>query len=520
MNIIILIIIIIIIFIKIITNCRKTYNKYNINKHLTNEYHYAHFSTIYKYNKLIYPELILTSPIFIRLNEGESLYIPKLWWHWVTSDSFTVSINYWCKNFKYYNKYMKINTSFQNNKLLLDKILLYDKDIINIDTNNNIYIDKINNNNQKFIITLHGYKNNNNKNKDNNNSYNLDFFNNIKKYIKIPYIFKNYDVDTNIWIANGNHDTGLHYDDYSGMISVIKGYKNIILFPPSDSFYLNPYCVIPFWAKSKPLDFFYNTYEYIKELSDKTSLPSSRLLYEIINNYNNKKMLQYITNVINNIGSNKIVYGCKLHNNIFRCELYFYHFNDKDNNIKSDQKLINYNFTYNKLPDQDNIIIHSIDLYNYENKMTTDDINIYYKINNLVLPTRGYNNIFNSKTLKINLEPNELYILDITEIFIKNFEKYLDIIKLKDFYNHKYLLYKYKSVYTCIWNKNNNIIYIQYLGISIYDFINFLIEFNYPNDFINHVKKNIELYKNIKHEISIIYDINYKVIRTAFFGLV
>ena len=122
MNIIILIIIIIIIFIKIITNCRKTYNKYNINKHLTNEYHYAHFSTIYKYNKLIYPELILTSPIFIRLNEGESLYIPKLWWHWVTSDSFTVSINYWCKNFKYYNKYMKINTSFQNNKLLLDKI--------------------------------------------------------------------------------------------------------------------------------------------------------------------------------------------------------------------------------------------------------------------------------------------------------------------------------------------------------------------------------------------------------------
>jgi hypothetical protein len=495
-----------------------------MNRHLTNEYHYAHFSTIYKYNILIYPELIFTSPIFITLYEGQSLYIPKLWWHWITSDILTISINYWCQDINYHNNYIIINNSFQDNNLLVNKILSYNKDIKNIDNNNNIYIDKINNNNQKFIITLEGYKD---KNK-NNKGHNIEFLNYIKKYIKIPDIFKNHEVDTNVWIANGVHDTGLHYDDYNGIISVIKGYKKIILFPPNNSFYLNPYCIIPFWAKSKPLDFFYNTYEYINELTN--SLPSSRLLYEMINCYNNKKMLQYITNVIEIIGSDKIVYGCKLHNNVFRCELYFYHFSDKNNKLESDCNLINYKFPYNNLPDQNNIIIHSIDLYNNKT-MTSNEINIYFKINNLLLPTKGYNKTFNSDTLQFNLLPAELYILDLTEKFIINFEKYLEIINLKDFNNHKYLLNKYKSIYTCIWNKNNhsllqsgtinnNIIYIQYLGISINDFINFLIEFNYPNDFIEHVNKNIKLYTNIKHEISIIYDINYKVIRTAFYGLV
>ena len=56
--------------------------------------------------------------------------------------------------------------------------------------------------------------------------------------------------------------------------------------------------------------------------------------------------------------------------------------------------------------------------------MTSNDINIYYKINNFKLPTRGYNKIFNSDTLQFNLLPTVLYILDLTEKFIINFEKY------------------------------------------------------------------------------------------------
>ena len=90
---IICIIIIIIIYLVYIEN----YKSINESKHKDNESLYAHFSQIDKYNYLLFPKLIFCNPIYINLKGGESLYIPKNWWHWIKTTEKTFAINYWFK---------------------------------------------------------------------------------------------------------------------------------------------------------------------------------------------------------------------------------------------------------------------------------------------------------------------------------------------------------------------------------------------------------------------------------------
>jgi len=489
--------------------------KCNYGRHLTNEYHYAHYSSICSNNILLYPELLFTNPINIVLKEGQSLLIPKKWWHWVTSNEETISINFWCKKYnKQYNKPFVINKSFQNNKLLLNKIMSYTDSIdnINIKDNDKINKENINSNSNKFIITLKGYGD---TKKDKLNKNLLEY---IKKDINIPNFLNQYnenDIDFNIWYATGNHDTGLHYDDHDGMITVLKGCKNIILYPSKDSYYLNPYCVIPYWAKNKPIQFYYNTYEYIKELLN--SLPSGRLLYELIMCYNNQKMLAIITDIINKIGTNKIVYGCKLQDNIFRCEIYFYHYSSTNNQNMSEYYLRNF-YLKNDISEylNKNIIIHSFDLYNNDT-VIGDEIHFYHNLDSkLELPHFGYGTKINNN----EIIDESLYVVDNSYDTIKNYDTYLEKIRLTGFNESKHLLYKYNCKKICIHNKYNNNLFIQYLDISLDDFIDFLIEFNYPNKFIQHVKSHNNKYKDIIHEITIVYDQNLKPIRSAFYGLI
>ena len=367
------------------------------------------------------------------------------------------------------------------------------------------------------FITLKGYG------ATKNDKLNKNLLEYIKKDINIPNFFNENDIDINIWYATGNHDTGLHYDDYDGMITILKGCKNIILYPPKDSFYLSPYCVIPKWAKTGAVQFYYNTYEYIKQLPN--SLPSSRLLYELIMCYNNRKMLSIITNIIDKIGNNKTIYGCKLQDNIFRCELYFYHYSSTNNQYMSEYNLRTFYLTndvsepnFNKyLNNNSNNIIHSFDLYNNDVNIVGNDIHFYHNLDTkLKLPHFGYG---------VKLNNNEIinessYFVDFSEAVKDNYDTYLEKIKLSGFNNYKHLLDKYICKRICIHNKYNNNLFIQYLDICIDDFIDFLYEFNYPNKFIQHIKNNKIKYKDIVHEITIVYDNDLKPIRSAFYGLI
>jgi hypothetical protein len=141
----------------------------------------------------------------------------------------------------------------------------------------------------------------------------------------------------------------------------------------------------------------------------------------------------------------------------------------------------------------------------------------YHNFNNkLKLPHFGYGKKINNN----EIIDESLYVLDNFNKFKKYYVTYLEKIKLTSFNESKHLLDKYNCKKICIHNKYNNNLFIKYLDISIDDFIDFLIEFNYPNKFIYHVKNNYNKYKDIIHEITIVYDIDLKPIRSAFYGLI
>jgi hypothetical protein len=491
-------------------------HKYNEKQHNTNDISYGHYSSIGINNIILYPSLILTSPIYITLKENESLIIPKYWWHWVTSNNQTIGINFWVKkDFIDYKKPEKISTSFQNNNLINDILFNYNEPVevfYKSENGEGILIKKKINDLDlsidNYLYTVPYLLSNKHKH------VNTELHSKFEKFINIPDFAKNNDYEYNIWYSTGTHETGLHYDDNDNLLSVIKGTKNIILYPPSDSKYLKPYSLVPEWANTKAIKFEYNLFKNLGELNN--SLPSSRLLYEIINIINNKKMLQIITSITKHIGFNKLVYGCKMENDIFRCELYIYH-NSYTKDLKTYQIYKNPIFEQ-YLNDNKNIVISSFDLYNTDD-VFGDEIHFYHNTNiENKFPYYGYGTKINSK--QEILKESE-YFLDNSIDTKKNLE---NIIKNLNFDNYNLellteLINLYNSKELSIHNKYNNNYYIQYLDITFLDFINFLKKNNYPSNFINHILDNSDKYCDLKQDITIVFDKNGKVVRTAFYGL-
>ena len=80
------------------------------------------------------------------------------------------------------------------------------------------------------------------------------------------------------------------------------------------------------------------------------------------------------------------------------------------------------------------------------------------------------------------------------------------------------ILYKYLAVeQLCIHNKAPGQIFVQYLGITYRDFINFLSEATFPKQLIDHV--NSSDYRII-NEITVVYDTaTVSFVRGSFYGM-
>jgi hypothetical protein len=494
-------------------------NSKNRINHNTNEINYGHFSDVHENNILIYPLLKFTTPINITLNAGESLIIPKHWWHWIKSSEITFAINFWSEiDFEIFKLPEKINNTYQNNLLIIDKILSFNKPVkvYSKNSNNHIefkntYFSEIDYNLNNYIYTVPYLS-------DSDSIHiNDELHNYISDSINVPDFIKNNDYQFNIWITTGNHDVGLHYDDNDNILSVLKGSKNIILYPPSDSKYLYPYSIIPDWATTKAIKFDYNMYNNLGEIEN--SYPSSRLLYELINCYNNKKMLKVITNIVKKIGNNKLIYGCKIYNGVFRFEIYIYaNANSNLNADISNYQIYKNNKFDNYINQNDNIVIKSFDFYNTK-EVYGDSIHFYHNTNlKLEYPFYGYGTTLNNE---INIINESLYMVDNVENVKNNINEIINKLNFKNFNIN--ILLKILNLYECkyisIANKYNDHYFIQYFDISCNDFINFIQKYNYPEQFINHVINNKSKYMNIKHEITILFDLNGNPIRTAFYGL-
>ena len=492
----------------------------NLKRHSTEEYHFAHFSKIDDSNYVLYPSLLFTSPVRLTLKEGESLYIPARWWHWIRSSK-SVAVNYWIIG-RQMNKNERpfVFQTGQNYDEFLKKLNDYEGDInawksetdkLQTETQDSLHKSK----DANYIITLSGYGGDMDK-------LNRPLLTYLEDYIPIPKMLNaipSDKIDKNLWISTGNHDTGLHYDDYAGILTLMKGEKEVTLYPPEDSRYLCPFDLSPEWSRSNPLQVDYNVYHIVTTLNKYWNLPSARLLYESMKLAKNKKLLQAVSSLTNKVGVNKTVWGCKKKGTEIRWELYLYHYDMRDSSNLSNLENVCFDtksaMEYKK-SSKSGVIIHSIDLYNSET-VIGDDIHVYHRLSKMSYPFKGYG----TKFVKNGSEKESLFILDLKRSFVKNYAIYMKEIGLQDVDKFESYLGRMHCKYICVHNKFDGNIFIQYLGIDIEEFINFLNEYEYPKSLINHVVDNRKKYANIAHEITIVYDIKtMKAVRTGFYGLV
>jgi hypothetical protein len=135
--------------------------------------------------------------------------------------------------------------------------------------------------------------------------------------------------DANMWISSNYTDSGLHFDDTDGLLYVLDGEKQITLYSPNDSKYLEPFSTLPIYARQKPLFMYYNEYSIIKEIAGK---PSELILFKSLEYLARSKKVFEMIEKIHFLKENekKLIWGCKKHNNVYRWEVYYYHYEHND----------------------------------------------------------------------------------------------------------------------------------------------------------------------------------------------
>ena len=325
---------------------------------------------------------------------------------------------------------------------------------------------------------------------------------------------------------------------------MLSGKKIVYLYPPSDSKYLYPYDLVPKWTLQPYHDFEFNIYKSNGKINN--LIPSSRILYETMRKTNNqnkdvkKSVVQIVDKLVDIFGPNKIVWGvkCDKNNSNIWWEYYFYNI---DKNRKTNKLNNNFPNLFNKLQTID--WLNYIEKYDKEilNKYKTatitslevhnksdfkSSIDFYINMNNSIdLPFYGKTLNYDGKNI---IEKNYFIVCTIDYFYenIDNLMVYFKFENIKDLILNEIKKYNYVDIIS-FYRKNENYLCIQWFGLNIEDFINFLKNNNWPENFINYYEINKDKFHHIRREITINYKIqkesdNYKLIidRTSIYGLI
>ena len=493
----IVVLILLIITLIISLNIHKIYESKNLYRHKNADSLYAHFSMIDTYNYFIFPKLILASPRMYTLTSGQSLYIPKHWWHWVKTIKKTFAINYWFINTVdchplVFNHTIDYDVSLLNNEIV--QVWKSDEDDCSFA---HIFKDFYNSGlDNRYVLTLGNYV---------VGDKNATIKNKIADHVTFPNnsLFQHDEngYDYNVWVSSNKHDTGLHYDDEDGILTVISGQKEIILFPPSDSGYLYPYHMDYAWKNvNNATNFKYNSFTYV---GDVCGTSSGELLYITCNN--DKRVLNNVSKLYNGL-KNNLIWGFKKTNS------------NNGNNCNSDYRWEIYNYTL-----MEPVSITSFDVYKNQYQLG-DEEHYYYKVDDgmpVQLPFWGYGKYKKNNRMH---DESKIFVIDYYETFYANYDDYMikmGYAEIKEKFKEK-IFNKYSCYEICIFNKNPTQIFVMYLGITNVEFLEFLITNCYPNYVTEFVKTQINRGTyNINNEITIVYDIRtQEIIRSGFYGVI
>jgi hypothetical protein len=472
--------------------CSMVYKSSNEGRHQNTSSLYAHYSQVDVWDLERFPDLAQTSPVHFTLTAGQSLYIPANWWHWVKTTSKSFAVNYW------------FNNAIAQEPFVFDHTIAFDIDSFNGQTvavwNSGKDVDYSlqmvirhfqefysSGEDEKYVITLKNYP------PGVSNSVLKEI---VSKHIDFP-AHQNIklidEFDFNIWISSGKHDTGLHYDDEDGILTVIEGTKEITLFPPSDSQFLYAYPISYEWRDQVAISCRYNTGQKIKSIS---GIPSSKLLYVTCNG--NKRVLSNISKLYEQHKNSQIlVWGFKKEGASYRWEVY-------------DGTLYN-----------PGVRITSWDIYPDKHDIS-DVVHYYYKEDDDAPPTLPFWG-YGKKTTEEGLQSeSQLFVVDTYETFLSNYEQYMDKLGFNSI-KEKFkpvIFEKYSCYNVCIHNKKTGEIFVQYLGISNEEFIEFLTTHDYPPYIAQFVSYEVQSGNyEINNEITIVYNTTTnEVVRSGFYG--
>ena len=467
-------------------NCHLLYKSKNQPRHLDSTATYAHFSAIDKENLLVFPRLSLASPVDLILKSGDCLYIPAGWWHWIKTTQPTHAVNFWWSKdekadgtIPYRFKYSGKTVDWK--PLINEPVTVWQSDGMSQTRQTTLGEFLGSKKNNEYVITLADF---------NAGNANVGLKQKLRNQITVPQFLKETNVDFNVWISNGKHDTGLHYDDESGVLCVLEGEKQVTLYPPSDTPFLYAYDVEYKWLNTVPVQCRYNSFFFSgKELRGK---PSSHLLYETCRHL--PCVLAMISKLHKQNAPHRLVWGYKKYADHVQWEIYKYDL-------------------------AENPCVQSWDLF-IEKPNLGEQTHFYYALHGgeKQLPFWGRG----TKKTKGKAEEEEakIFVLDTYDSFARNYAKHMKRLgyesiseKFKDTILQKFTCYE-----LCIHNKTCNQIYVQYLGIAMEEFIQFLYSQNYDKNLVQHVVENKKNYE-INFEITVVYDIEtQQILRSAFYG--
>ena len=216
------------------------------------KFHHSRINTIYDYenppkvNFFKFPLYYLTKPIMIEIHEGECLYIPYKWWHWVfSSPGENIAMNQWfpqnelSKKQPYKFKNTNYNSKLWDIKILKNEILGIGfggasdyPNICSFEKPTRVYpkeLDPV-----KSMTYLENFLKISRHKKYKAFLIENDIPDKYKKQLlKLENVSK-----YNFWYYSNGANSGLHYDTYENYLCQMKGSKKVYLFPPSSSKYL------------------------------------------------------------------------------------------------------------------------------------------------------------------------------------------------------------------------------------------------------------------------------------------
>tara|TARA_R110001632_G_scaffold90880_1_gene195017 strand:+ start:3851 stop:5476 length:1626 start_codon:yes stop_codon:yes gene_type:complete len=531
--------------------------------HLYGKSAYAHFSQITEHNKHLFPSYQNAKSITYRLEKGDALSIPAGWWHWVKSyGKRCLSVNFWFDDdldqgpivyedlvadwdaLKKWNNEYLIEVVDQN---LSDGIWLWvDQFAKSRKISMKEFIEKYSDSKEfAYLLTTADYD----PYGDEGNAQITKLLNNDFT-IPFPERMKNH--GANFWMNFGGIDTGLHFDDKSGLLCVVEGIKEVTLFNPNQTKYLHPYPLEQIVVEGFRQKFHYNLFQCEPQQILETSLTSADLLNLSLLKSPNVSMIA--KKFQDRFGIGNIVYSVKNQNGISKWEFYFYGLNREFGSITESSTLFknkgnvelddyesfhkeifpNDNYNFSKIT-RDKLIIYSIDVTeDIVIKRKTPQLNLYYtntttiKIPTYLLEFTLYENEKIKNRSVQHIDSNQCFaniqnFLDHCSrvgIEITSSIKILKFIVKWDEYVENGKSCTLKSSACAIVNKREEIgLYL--FGISYTAFIRFLREYDYSPTLI---QKLIERGENndIEYEIGFHFDPNNEVFvprRTAFYGI-